>query len=232
MVFTSRSSTYVVTRRRPGVVLIVCPWLMFVGQVVAQNLLPARSALQPSLLAPYAFGGLALSQGSGYAPAAGEAGAGLNTETNHLITFTEFSADNAHKEDSGTGHDLYFQARTFYRTGRSWYFGGGAQWNKLITDPYAKQSWHPAFGGGKDFFRENLSLRAQLMYILPGTDHLNAVQGPEIALWLPSPASKSHLFYRQTIGLYEFHQTSVPGNPGTTVRSAAAFLSCAAIYRF
>ncbi|HYA24127.1 MAG TPA: hypothetical protein VEF05_08195 [Terriglobales bacterium] len=231
MAFTSRSWTHV-GRLSGGVVRIVFPCLMFVGQVVAQNLLPAQPALEPSLLGPYAFGGLSLSQGSGYAPAAGEAGVGLNIERNHLITFTEFSADNAHKEDLGTGHDLYFQARTFYRARRSWYFGGGAQWNKLVTDPYSKQSWHPAFGGGRDLFRENLSMRAQLLYILPGTDHWNAVQGPEIALWLPSPASQSHFFYRQTIGLYEFHQTSVPGNPGTAVRNAAVFLNCGAIYRF
>lgn len=218
--------------RRLGTLAIVIPWLLLVNSLSAQNLLPASSNLQTSSPRPYAFGGLGLSQGSGYSPAAAEGGLGIDIETFRLMGVTEFSADNDHKQDSGTGHDLYFQARGFYRINRGWYLGGGAQWNNLITDIYSKEAWRPAVGGGKDAFRETFSMRAQVMYILPGTDHLNAVQGPEIGLWLPSPATASHFFYRQTIGLYEFHQTSVPGNPGTNVRGESTFVSCTAMYRF
>lgn len=88
------------------------------------------------------------------------------------------------------------------------------------------------FGGGKDLFRENFSLRGQILYVLPGTDHQNALQGPEISLWMPTPASSSHFFYRQTLGIYEFHQTLVPGNPGTNERYAATFLQFTAMCRF
>jgi hypothetical protein len=221
-----------VVLRRAGTIAIVFPWFLLVNSLSAQNLLPVSSNLQSSWPHPYAYGGLALSQGSGYSPAAGSAGAGLNIETNHLIDVTELSADNAHKEDSGTGHDLYFQARGFYRIRRGWYLGGGAQLNRLITDPYSKESWRPAFGGGKDLLHQDFSMRAQVLYIMPGTDHLNAVQGPEIGLWLPSPVTRSHFFYRQTLGLYEFHQTAVPGNSGTNVRGESAFVTCTVMYRF
>jgi hypothetical protein len=142
------------------------------------------------------------------------------------------SADNGHKLDSGTGHDTYLQVSTFLRFKRGWYGGGGAQWNKLTTDIYSKQAWRPAFGGGKDLFRDNFSVRTQVLYILPGTDRLNALQGPEISLWLPSPAEGRHLFYHQTVGIYGAHQTSVPGDPGTNVRYVSLFAGFTVMYRF
>jgi hypothetical protein len=181
---------------------------------------------------PYAYGGLELTHGAGYSPAAGIFGSGVDIDNSHFLFLGEGSIQNAHKLDSGTGTEYALQARSFARVPDGWYFGGGAQWSKLSTSEYAKQAWRPTFGGGKDIMRENFSMRAQAVYILPGTDHLNAVQGPEISLWLPSPASKSHFFYRQTVGIYEFHQTSVPGNPGTNVRMASTFVSLTAMYRF
>lgn len=180
---------------------------------------------------PYLDGGLSLMQG-GYSPAAGSLGAGLDVEARKFMLVAGAAADNAHKLDSGTGHDAYLQARTFLRFERGWYFGGGAQWNKLTTDIYSKQAWRPAFGGGKDLFRDDISLRAQILYILPGTDRLNASQGPEISLWLPSPAANRHLFYHQTVGIYSAHQTSVPGDPGTNVRYVNVFAGFAVMYRF
>lgn len=180
---------------------------------------------------PYAYGGLALNQG-GYSAAAGTIGGGLNVETLHFIALTEGWVENAPKQNSGSGSEVGVRARSFYRTAQGWYFGGGAQWSALSTTAYSKQAWRPAFGGGKDMGRENFSLRAQVLYVLPGSDHLNAVQGPEISLWLPSPASRSHFFYRQTIGLYEFHQTAVPGNPGTGDRFTSNSLEFTAMYRF
>jgi hypothetical protein len=67
---------------------------------------------------------------------------------------------------------------------------------------------------------------------LPGTDRLNALQGPEISLWVPSPATNHHLFFRETYGCYEYHQTAVPGNPGTQNRGYASFLELTVMYRF
>lgn len=180
---------------------------------------------------PYVDGGLSLMQG-GYFPAAGNMGAGVNIEALRFIAVAGASADDAHKLDSGTGHDAYIEARGFLRLGQGWYAGGGAQWNKLTTDAYSKQAWRLAFGAGKDLFRDTFSLRAQALYVLPGTDRLNASQGPEISLWWPSPATNHHLFYYQTIAIYGAHQTSVPGDPGTNVRYVNAFASFAVMYRF
>lgn len=180
---------------------------------------------------PYVDGGLSLMQG-GYSPAAGNLAAGLNIEAPEFIALAAASVDNGHKLDSGTGYDTYLEARAFLRLGRGWYGGGGAQWNKLTTDVYSKQAWRPAFGGGKDVFRDDFSLRAQVLYVLPGTDRLNASQGPEISVWWPSPATNRHLFYYQTVAIYGSHQTSVPGDPGTNVRYLNTFASFTIMYRF
>ncbi len=180
---------------------------------------------------PYVYGGLAANQG-GYSSTAGTVGGGFNVEKLHFIGLAEGWFENAAKLDSGTGIEFGTRARGFYRTRQGWYFGGGAQWSALSTSEYSKQAWRPTFGGGKDFGRENFSMRTQVLYVLPGSDHLNALQGPEISLWLPSPVSRSHFFYRQTIGLYEFHQTSVPGNPGTSARFTSSFMEFTAMYKF
>ena len=181
---------------------------------------------------PYVYGGLALSNGASYSPAAETVGGGLNVDSTHFIALAESSFQNAHKQDSGTGNEVDLKGRAFFRTSQGWFLGGGAQWSKLSTIAYDKQAWRPSFGGGKDLFRDNFSLRGQILYVLPGTDHQNAVQGPEISLWMPSPASRSHFFYRQTLAIYEFHQTSTPGNPGTNERYAATFLQFTAMCRF
>jgi hypothetical protein len=180
---------------------------------------------------PFVYGGLALSRG-GYDPAGGIVGTGLNVESARFLFWAEASADNLHKRDSGTGRDLGLKARVFFTTSRGFFFGGGAQWSKLTTVLYSKQAWRPTFGGGKDFIREDFSMRAQVIYVLPGTDRLNASQGPEISLWLPSPARGRHWFYRQTLGLYEAHQTTVPGNRGTGERFLTSFLNMTVLYRF
>jgi hypothetical protein len=193
---------------------------------------PTRSAEYSDWPLPYVYGGLALSGGAGYSPAAGTIGGGLNVDSRRLLFLAETSAQNAHKQDSGAGAELDLKGRLFLRASAGWYFGGGAQWSELSTAIYSKQAWRPTFGGGKDLFRENFSFRAQILYVLPGTDHLNAVQGPEISLWMPSPASRRHLFYRQAVGIYGFHQTSVPGNSGVNQRYLASFVECTAMYRF
>jgi hypothetical protein len=181
---------------------------------------------------PYTFGGLSLSKGGGFEPTADTLGAGFSLEKGKVAAMAEVSADNARKRDSGTGHDLFMKARAFYGIRNGWYFGAGVQQSRLITIDYSKQAWRPAFGGGRDFVRETFSFRAQALYILPGTDHLNASQGPEFTMWLPSPASKAHWLYREVIGIYEFHQTAVPGDPGTEYRHLSCSADFTIQYRF
>jgi len=159
-------------------------------------------------------------------------GIGLNVESTKLVFLAEASADNMHKQDSGTGSDVGLKSRALFRIKRGFYFGGGAQWSKLTTALYSKQSWRPTFGGGKDFVRESFSMRAQVLYVLPGTDRLNASQGPEVTLWLPSPVLGRHLFYRQALGFYEAHQTSVSGDSGTHERFFTTYADLTVMYRF
>jgi len=204
-------------------------YILLGSSIVSLSLLGGTVRAQDAY--PYAFGGLALS-GGGYELLAGTTGAGINLENRRFMALAEGALDNAHKRDSGTGYDEFAKAQIVWRGPAGWYFGGGGEWNKLITDLYTKQAWHPTLGGGKDFIRPDFSCRLQAFYVLPGTDHLNAVQGPELTLWLPSPARKTHWLYREQVGIYEFHQTAVPGDPGTGNRSVARFADLMVQYRF
>jgi hypothetical protein len=235
-----KSKTSFLTRALPFVALIVVAFVQpaIILRCSAQTLVtPSPKNDQgsefpyPWVPRPYAFGGLALG-GAGYSAAATGLGSGLTIENSHFIGLAEASYDNSRKQDSGTGHDVYLKSRVFFRAPKQLYFGGGAQWNKLVTATYSKQAWRPVFGGGKDFVRSDFSLRAQVVYVLPGTDHLNAVQGAEISIWIPSPATKHHFFFRMVSGIYEYHQTAVPGNPGTEKRGMTGPMQLGLMWRF
>jgi hypothetical protein len=180
---------------------------------------------------PMIEGGLSLLHG-GYDPAAANAAAGLDLEARRWVATTSVSADDAHKTTSDSGYDAYLQARAFVRMNRQWFAGGGGQWNRLSANVYSKQAWRPAFGGGRDFLGGNFSARAQVVYVLAGDDRLNGSHGPEFSLWLPSPALRRHFFYHQTLGVYEFHQTSVPGDTGTNDHFVSLFAGFTIMYRF
>jgi hypothetical protein len=170
--------------------------------------------------------------GAGYTTASVVSGSGLTLEKTRWTALAETSFDNAHKSDSGTGTSRHLQGRIFYRLNRNWYVGAGAQWNKLSTSLYNKQAWRPTVGGGRDWFSNDFSIRTQVMYIFPGTDHLNALQGPEVSIWLPSPKTRAHFFFRETVGIYEFHQTATPTDPGTQNRNATAIVQMGLMFRF
>jgi hypothetical protein len=79
-------------------------------------------------------------------------------------------------------------------------------------------------------------MRGQVVYFLPGSDHQNAIQGPEFSRWIPSPATNHHLFWYETVGVYESHQTITdPTNLAltqlqTSKRSASGWVTM--MYRF
>jgi hypothetical protein len=150
--------------------------------------------------------------GNGYQLFAANLGGGFLLKSSQLVG--EFNAFymNAKKTNDGTfdnhsGHERFLQGRVFFPWHKGWYFGGGAQWSETATTNYTKKGWRPTFGAGQDYFTDGFNTRWQVLYITKGTDRGNALQGPEIEFWLPSPASKTHFFYRQTLGIYEFHTT-------------------------
>ena len=175
---------------------------------------------------PMFFGGPSL-VGNGYQNIATNLGAALLLKSHKMVGDFEASYMNAKKTDDGTvnnrkGHERFLQGRVFFPWHRGLYFGGGAQWSETATTNYAKKAWRPTFGAGQDYFSDDLSCRWQVLYITKGSDHSNAVRGPEIQLWFPSPASKSHFFYRQTAGFYVFHTTvSNPSDPVLTAQQTS-----------
>ena len=150
---------------------------------------------------------------------------------------------NARKTNDGTlnnrkGHEGFLQGRLFYRWHTGLYFGGGAQWSETSTTNYVKNSWRPVFGVGGDHFSSDWSCRWQTLYIFLGSDKSNGMQGPEFQFWIPSPLSKHHFFYRQTLAVYVFHTTVTdPLDAALTAaqmseRHSASFLDFTVGWRF
>jgi hypothetical protein len=94
------------------------------------------------------------------------------------------------------------------------------------------------------------SIRLQVDYKLKGAEHVdpkgyalpngqcaNDLEGPMISFYLPSPAAAGHLFWRETAGIYTFHDTLTSTDPSLTAlqkshRSTAALLEFTMMYRF
>jgi len=216
--------------------------LVLAVTAIAQT--PASETLaEPSWVPhPIVFTGPSL-VGNGYQPAALSAGVGFLLNSAPLFSDVEGSYMNAKKTydntvDNNSGHERALQGRVFYKFRPGLYFGGGAQWSETSTTNYDKRAWRPTVGLGGDHFGNGFSMRWQALYVTPGTDRANALQGPEIQIWFPAPTSRSHIFFRQTLGIYEFHATVTdPTNAVLTAqqkatRSTAAFLDFTFGWRF
>lgn len=217
--------------------------LMLSLVAIGQDVPASQTWAQPSWTPhPMLFSGPSL-VGNGYQTTALDFGGGFLLGSSQMFSDVEGRYMDARKTDDNTvdnysGHERFLDGRLFYRFRPNLYFGGGAQWSETSTTNYDKRQWRPTFGLGGDHFGDGYSLRWQTLYITPGTDHVNALQGPEIQVWFPSPASRSHLFVRETLGIYEFHTTiTEPTNASLTAqqksdRSAAAFLDFVIGWRF
>jgi hypothetical protein len=173
-------------------------------------------------LIPHPFGYIGPElMGGGYRQIAGVAGAGFRIDSPHFLFDASALYDNARKVNDGTGlnphgHDRGLQSMSYYRFTSGWFLGAGVGWKKLSTTNYSKSSVRPRFGGGKDFVSKrcagedcitDFSMRLGTDYLIPGTDWQNGLHGPQINIYVPSPSEKGHIFYRETIGIYRFHQT-------------------------
>jgi len=195
---------------------------LFAQQVVSEKPVAGDADQQPPGLVPHPFlyAGAGL-MGGGYAPLAWEGGGGLRIDSRHVLASAEGEYDNGHKTNDNDqpnpkGHDRALAATAYFRLSSGWFFGTGARWSQLSTTNYTKGAWRPTVGGGKDYFHKkcalencvaNFSMRLGVDYILPGTDRANALQGPQMSFYMPSPSAKGHIFFRETLGIYTFHET-------------------------
>jgi hypothetical protein len=240
---------------------ILLSLMLFAGTgLVAQQFVsqpPAAQTVDPDqqphalVPRPFVYAGAGL-MGGGYAPLAVQGGGGLRVDSARFLAFAEGSYDNGHKTNDGDqpnpkGHDRGLDGAAYFRFSSGWYLGAGASWSQLSTTNYTKGGWRPTFGGGKDYFHRrcagedcasDFSMRLGVDYVMPGTDHTNAVQGPLLTLFMPSPSSKGHFFFRMTEGIYEFHETvTEPANAPLTQqqigdRSMTSFGELTLMYRF
>ena len=212
---------------------------------------------------PFIYGGLGLN-GGGYAPMSGKVGAGLRIDQNHLIWSASAAYDNSHKSNDNTidntnGHQRSLDSSIYYRFSNGWFAGGGASWSELSTTNYTKQDFILRSVAAKTIFTRIVlpktastrwSMRLQVDYKLKGAEHVDAkgcsvpngqctndLQGPMVSFFLPSPAMAGHLYWRETVGVYTFHDTVTSTDPALTAlqkshRSTTAFLEFTMMYRF
>jgi hypothetical protein len=186
----------------------------------AQNFIDAALSSSPLIPRPYIFGGPAL-MGGGYAPLALEAGAGIRIDSEHFLLDASAMYDNGRKANDNhqpnpKGHDRSLDATMYYRFSSGWSFGGGASWSQLSTTEYTKSSWHPKFGGKRDFFVKNcmaencqgeFTMRIGADAFFGGNNRDNGTKGVLLTLYIPSPSLKGHFFFREKVGIYRFHDT-------------------------
>ncbi len=193
--------------------------LLLSCQGIAQHEGDVRADRFPHL---YTESGISLN-GGGESSVSGNISAGVAIEERHFITNLEARYDTARKANDGTvgnnkGRVRGADAELFYRFS-NWYLGSGGRFGQTLTTNYAKQSAHLAFGGGRDWFRYDYSLRIQLMY-LPhainertkypdgtGCKCNNGTQGLTIDFWMPSPATAHHVFFHEQFLPIWFHDT-------------------------
>lgn len=234
--------------------MIVAKSELSAQQAASQRPGAEEAGLQPSgglLPRPFFYAGAGL-MGGGYSPLAWEVGGGLRIDSRHFLASAEGEYDNGHKTNDNDqpnpkGHDRALAGTTYFRLSSGWFAGLGARWSQLSTTNYTKSGWRPTFGGGRDYFRKkcalencisDFSMRVQIDYVLPGTDHYNAVQGPLVTFYIPSPSAKAHIYFRETIGIYEFHETvTEPSNVILTRqqigdRLVTSFGELTVMYRF
>jgi hypothetical protein len=206
--------------------------------------------LNSSIPRPYASLGPSVTEDAGYAPLAYRAESGLDLESKHAIFRALAAYDNGHKTDDGdqpnvNGHDRYLESAAYFRAGHGWSFGMGWRWNQLSTANYSKDGSRPEFGGSYDWFlhpcsscRRAFSMRFDADWVTAGTDRQNGSHGPTAALWFPAPSEKRHLFWRQTVSIYRFHESvTEPNNLSLTQQQTAqkhfdSTADFAVIYRF
>lgn len=81
-------------------------------------------------------------------------------------------------------------------------------------------------------------MRLQVDWVMTGHDWQNGSHGPNITMFLPSPRERRHLFYRQSVSIYQFHATVTDRSNRSLVHSEQAdrAFSCYAdfgiLYRF
>jgi hypothetical protein len=224
-------------------------WL-FASALQAQNVVAGSFHASDLLPHPFVYAGPE-GMGSGYAPLAMLGGAGIRIDSSRFILETTAWYDNGHKRDIGKpnpkGHDRGLEGAMYFRLASGWAFGGGAAWSQLSTTNYTKSSWRPTVGGNKDFFvrdcespecRGQFTMRVGADYVLPGKDWENGSQGPSIMVYIPSPSLKRHLFFREQLGIYRYHDTVTDRtNPiltrdQTSKHGFDAFLELTIMYRF
>jgi hypothetical protein len=150
---------------------------------------------------------------AGYAPLAYRAEAGIDVESTHFMLHALGAYDNGRKDNDNdqpnpNGHDRYLEGAAYFRASSHWFVGGGWRWDELSTTNYFKSGSRPEFGGGYDWFVPGtFSMRIDAEWLTAGNDWQNGSHGPNVTVTFPAPSEKHHIFWRQSVGIYSFHET-------------------------
>lgn len=160
---------------------------------------------------------------AGYVIGAIRAEGGLNVESCHSFVTVGAAYDNGRAANDNyppnpKGHDRYLDVGMYFRLSRllsgGSFFGVGERWNQRSTTNWTKTANRPQFGGGYDWIqrpcstcRREFSIRFEGNWFTAGNDWQNGEHGVEVSISIPSPREPHHLFFRERVKLYTYHQT-------------------------
>ena len=192
---------------------------------------------------PFVYGGLGLN-GGGYAPVVGKIGSGLRIDNTHLIWAASAAYDNSHKSNDNTlnnanGHERSLGIFDLLPLHQCLVCGWRRQLEPACRPPTTpnRTSTLRLVAGRITFHKEcvgktcasDWSFRLQVDYKLKGAEHVDAkgcsvpngqctneLAGPMISSITLAGSITGHLFWRETVGIYSFHDTVTSTDPVLT----------------
>ena len=144
---------------------------------------------------PYVGGGFGL-PGMGFKSSyVGDVGVDLTVR--RLLVEVEAGADTGNKEDTGNGYTFRTHGLLMVRSTRPWLFGGGIHYSEVTTSVYQKHNRWPILAA----MYEKDSWRANLEYLLPGSDSRYNLTGPLLDLRI---RLRGGLYWRQRLGAFVY----------------------------
>jgi hypothetical protein len=174
---------------------------------------PPQSA-EPWVL-PYADAGIGFYRRLDRANPSYNADAGVDLLHKKLLVEVEGGGDTADASRGSDGHTFRLHGLAFYRIASRWRLGAGVHFSEFSSSTYKKRDLWPTVAA----MYEHDWLRANIQYLLPGTNHDYRETGPLVDL-------RFHLiknfYFRQRSALL-FYRDALESPPGRHVGSELTF---------
>jgi hypothetical protein len=183
------------------------------------TLIQPPSVLIRSSCFPRRYAGVGmLLNGDDYRKFAGKAEVVLDMEKRKWIFQIGVAVQNSRPISSHDGHIESGSAIFVYRFKGNLSFGGGIQWNRVISDRNRYQGSRPHIDLVRDILRPTFSMRSGATFLTPNRSKYRL--GGGVVIWIPSRATTRHLFFRLRTVINE-----LPRLPGDSHRQGVSEFS-------